>query len=447
MQKINFLILFFSIFSIVFGLFLLPQKIGSEAQPEIQNEKRTALSLVVVSEVKGEIKAGTFQYLKRVIGTAEQERADYLVIKLDTPGGLLKATEDIVDLILDSPIKTIVFVHREGSWAYSAGTFILMSADYAVVHPRASIGAAQPVIMGADGIGGAGEKIIEGMASWMRTLAETHQRNSETAEKFVRENLTLTGQEAKELGVIDETAENLAQLFLKLNISEPEIKEIQPNLIERIFDFLSHPYLVSLFLTIGGLAIIMAIRSGEIELSAIIGITALLIGLWGIGVITFSFLGIGLLLLGIFLLMMELFIEPGFGIFGVSGTIAIVLGIFTFEAEPLLAPGLFDAMTMFVLGMALALCVFFVIIGKALRKSLGAKPQTGPEALIGLEVEVTETLAPLGRVKIRGESWAAQSLDGNVIREKSKVEVIKVEGNTLIVKIRNTKSEIPNKSQ
>ena len=386
---------------------------------------------VFLATVEDEIKAGTFQYLERVIRKAEEGQADYIVIKLDTPGGLLKVTEDIVDLILETEITTIVFVNKEGGWAYSAGTFILMAADYAVVHPRASIGAAQPVVMGAGEV--AGEKMIEAMVSWIRTLAETHQRNPEIAEKFVRENLTLTGYRAKELGVINETAENLDQLFLYLNILEPNVIKIELTYIERFFNFLSHPHLISLFLTIGGLAVIMAIRSGEFCISGVVGVIALMIGFWGMGIITFSILGIGLLLFGIFLLIIELFIEPGFGLFGIVGTIVIVLGIFTFEAEPLLVPGLFDAITMFVLGMALALCVFFVIIGKALRKSIRAKSQTGSESLIGLSVEVIKELNPRGYVRINQEIWTAESLDGEVIKKGEKVKIIKIEGNTVFV--------------
>ena len=388
---------------------------------------------VFLAEVEGEIKAGTLQYLKRVVEEAEKAGVDYLVIKLDTQGGLLKSTRDIVDLILATPVKTIIFVHKEGGWAYSAGTFILLAADYAVSHPEASIGAAEPRVMMGQ-VAKPDPKIVEGMASWIRSLAEIHQRNAEVAEKFVRENLTLTGKEAKEKDVIDETARNLDELFLKLNILEPEIKEIKPTFVEKLFDFLSHPYLVSLLLTIGGLAIIMAIRSGELELSGIIGIIALLIGLWGMGIITFSVLGIGLLLLGLFLLLMEIFVEPGFGIFGIGGTVAIVLGVFTFEAEPFLAPGFFDAMTMIVIGAALTICLLFVIIGRGVAKSFKAKPKTGSEALIGLQAEVVEELRPLGRVKIKGETWLAESLDGETIPQGTKVEVIKVEGNTLYVK-------------
>lgn len=395
--------------------------------------------LIYLVEIEGEIKAGTHQYLRRVIKLAEGE-AEFLVIKLDTPGGLLKSTKDIVDSMLETETKTIVFVHKEGGWAYSAGTFILLAADYAVLHPEASIGAAQPrniigETMEVD------QKMIEGTASWIKSLAEIHQRNTEIAEKFVRENLTLTGKEAKEIGIVDETAKNLDELFLKLNISGPKIREVKPTFSEKFFDFLSHPYLVSLLLTIGGLAIIMAIRAGEFELSGIIGIIALLIGLWGMGVITFSFLGIGLLLLGLFLLMMEIFVEPGFGIFGIGGVIAIVLGIFTFEAEPFLTPGFFEATTMVVIGAVLSICILFVIIGRGVVKSLKAKPKTGPEALIDLEAEVIEEIRPSGRVRIKGEVWLAESLDGKTIPKGIKVEIVKVEGNTLIVKkIINSKS-------
>ncbi|XOB41845.1 MAG: NfeD family protein [Candidatus Nealsonbacteria bacterium] len=426
MSQIKFLkkLAFLIILGLLFFNLLLPlQEVNS--QPEGQ--------LTYLAEIEGEIRAGTHQYLKRVIKLAEEEKAEFLVIKLDTPGGLLKSTKDIVDSMLETKTKTIVFVHKEGGWAYSAGTFILLAADFAVLHPEASIGAAQPRQIIGETIE-VDQKMIEGTASWIKSLAEIHQRNAEVAEKFVRENLTLTGKEAKEIGIADETAKTLDELFLKLNISGPKIREIKPSFSEKFFDFLSHPYLVSFLLTIGGLAIIMAIRAGEFEISGIIGIIALLIGLWGMGVITFSFLGIGLILLGLFLLMMEIFVEPGFGIFGIGGAIAIVLGIFTFEAEPFLTPGFFEAMTMVVIGAVLSICIFFVIIGRGVAKTLRVKPKTGPEALIGLQAEVVKILNPLGQVKIKGEIWSAESFDKKIIPKKLKVEIVKVEGNTLIVK-------------
>lgn len=387
---------------------------------------------IFLSEIDGEIKVGTFQYLKRVVREAEKEKAKYLIIKLDTPGGLLQSTKDIVDLILATPVKTIVFVHKEGGWAYSAGTFILLAADYAIVHPEASIGASEPRAM----IGGqieVDQKIVEGMASWIRSLAERNQRNPEIAEKFVRENLTLTGKEAKELGVIDDTARTLEELFSKLEISEPKIKKVFPTLIERFFDFLSHPYLISLFLTLGGLGLIFAFKTGEFGLSGILGVLFLLLGLWGMGIIQFSVLGILLILLGLFLLIMEVF-QPGFGIFGSLGIISLLFGIFTFSAEPFFSPRIFEAMTMVILGAVISIAILFVIIGRRVVKSLKEKPKTGPEALIGLKAKVIKELSPLGQVEIRGEIWQAESLEGSTISKGVKVEVIKIEGNTLYVK-------------
>jgi len=409
----TFLISFFPLFSI---------------QAENQSE------VIYLAEIDGEIKAGTFQYLKRVIKLAEKEKADYLLIKLDTPGGLLKSTKDIVDLILATPVKIIVFVHKEGGWAYSAGTFILLAADYAISHPEASIGAAEPRIMAGEMVE-ADPKVVEGMASWIKSLAERSGRNSEMAEKFVRENLTLTGKEAKELKVIDETAKNLEEIFLKLEIFEPKIKEIFPTPIERFFDFLSHPYLISLFLTLGGLGLIFAFRTGEFELAGILGLIFLLIGLWGIGVIQFSIFGIALLLIGLFLLMAEIF-QPGFGVFGILGMISLILGIFTFEAEPFFSPKIFEAMTMVVLGAIISICILFVIIGRGVIKSLKEKPKTGPEALIGEVAEVIKTLDPIGQVEVKGEIWSAKSIDGKTISKGIKVEIVKIEGNTLMVKIR-----------
>lgn len=386
---------------------------------------------VYLAEIDGEIKAGTFQYLKKVIKLAEKEKANYLLIKLDTPGGLLKSTKDIVDLILATPVKTIVFVYKEGGWAYSAGTFILMAADFAIVHPEASIGAAEPRTIISEKME-ADPKVTEGMASWMKSLAEKNQRNLEVAEKFVRENLTLTGKEAKELGVIDETARNLEEIFLKLEILEPEIKKIFPTPIERFFDLLSHPYLISLFLTLGGLGLIFAFRTGEFELAGILGLIFLLIGLWGIGIIQFSVFAIALILLGISLLIVEIF-QPGFGIFGGLGIISLILGIFTFEAEPFFSPRIFEAMTMVVLGAVISIAILFVIIGRGVVKSLKEKPKTGPETLIDKIGEVIKTLDPAGQVELKGEIWLARSIDGEKIPKGVKIKIIKVEGNTLFV--------------
>ncbi len=391
----------------------------------------SAQNEVYLVEIDGEIKAGTFEYLKRVNKLAEKAGADYLIIKLDTPGGLLNPTKDIVNLLLESKTKSIVFVNKQGGWAYSAGTFILLSADFAFLHPTASIGACQPQEMFSQN--DADNKVVEGMVSWIKSLARTQDRNIDIAEKFVRENLTLIGEEAKESNIVDGVVENLDQLLAKINLEQAEIIKIEATAIEKFFDLLSHPYLVSLFLILGGLGLIFAFQSGEFELSGISGLILLLIGLWGMGVITFNVLGLIFLGLGLFLIILEI-LEPGFGIFGFLGIASIIFGIFTLEGEPLLSPGIFDRVTMFVLGAVLAITVLFIIISQRAIKAIKKKPLTGVESLVGLEAEVIKEINPLGKVVLKNETWSAKSIDGKIIAAKTKVKIVKIEGNTLFVR-------------
>jgi len=413
--------IFYIIFLVIlFFLFLPVEEIC--AQPEE--------GLVFVAEVDGEIKAGTLQYVKRAVEKAKAGRAELFVIKLDTLGGLLKPTQDIADLLLQTEMKTAVFVNKESGRAFSAGTFILLAADFAFVNPTASIGAAQPLEMFSQNE--ASDKIVSATASWIRGLAEARSRDPQIAEKFVRENLSLTGKEAEELGIIDGAVSNLDELLLKLGIVNPEIKEIKPTFFEVFFDFLSHPYLVSLFLTLGSLALILAFRTGEFETSGLIGFIFLLTGLWGIGVITFNVLGIIFLALGIFLLFLEI-LSPGFGFFGFLGIASLIFGIFTLEREPFFQTKFFDAVTMLVLGALAGILILFIIICRGAFKTFKTKPKTGAESLVGLEAEVLEELKPAGRVRLKQESWRAESMDGKTIDINKKVKVIKIEGNTLFV--------------
>ncbi len=392
------------------------------------NEK----TVVYKAEIKGEIKAGSVQYVKRAINSAEENSADYLVIKIDTPGGLIDSTKKITEMIIESETEIIVFSHKKGGWTYSAGVFILLSADWAFAHPENSIGAAEPKTMSGEDLGEE-DKTKLAISSWMKRIAEANDRNPEEAEKFVLQNMTISGKEALELGLIDGTAENIEQIMELLDASNPEIVSIYPNFLEKVFDTISHPYLVSLFLTLGFLGLVLAFRTGEFEISGFLGLAVLAIGLWGIGVINFSVLGVVFLLLGILLLAIEFFGDPGFGITGILGVISLGLGVFTFGAEPLLAPGIFDFATLLALGVLISLLILFLIVGRGAIKAIKSPIAFGPEAIIGKEGEVIEEINPQGRVKVKGEDWSAKSAQGEVIKEGSKVKVIKIEGNTLTV--------------
>ena len=421
------LLLLFTVFLAIDTAFFVDE---IKAQPEDQRESPQ----VMVVSIEGEIRAGTVQFIKRVLKEAEAGTFDLVVIQLNTPGGLLNATEEITRLLLDSKIKTVVFIHKSGGWAFSAGTFILLSAEVAASHPNASIGAAQPRSFGIEGAAEPDEKIIEASSQWIRSLAEAHGRNAEIAEKFVRENLTLSGQEAHEQEVINFTAVSLDELLSKIGLQGAVLKEVKPNFLEQILSFLSISFLIPLLLGIGSLGLFFVFRTGEVEIG-IFAIIALLLGLWGIGAINLSALGATLLFFGIALIILEIFAVPGFGVFGIAGTTAFLFGILTFAQEPFLPSVFTQAAFWLVMGMAVGVSVFFIILSRLSLKTLRMKAKAGPEALIGETAVVTKTLNPYGKVKINHEDWAAKNISNKeTIEAGEKVKIVKIQGNTIIVK-------------
>lgn len=387
---------------------------------------------VITAEIEGEIRAGTTQYVKRSLNQAQDQNADLFLLNLNTPGGLLKPTEEISRLLLESKIKTAVFVHKEGGWAFSAGSFILLSADVAAVHPDSSIGAAQPRLFGVGEATEPDEKIINASASWIKSLALAKNRNEEVAEKFVRENLTLSGREAVEQNVIDFYAQDQEEFLTKVDLGGATVITVNPTILENILSFLSIPQIVSLFFTIGALGVVLIFRTGEFESLSVLAVVAFLLGLWGIGAVSLSAVGIALLVVGIAFLLIEIF-NPGFGIFGAVGIVSLLAGILLFGQEPYTSSTFAKPTTFFVLGAAAASATIFLIVGRITAKTLHAKPQSGMEALIGKRAQVTETLDPVGRIILDNESWRAKSID-ITIKKGEEVKIVDFAGNTLFVK-------------
>lgn len=424
---------FYITFLILFLLFGAFSPIASFDVTEAGADEVTGPPRVLVIDVEGEIRAGTTQFVKRSLRKAEVGGFNLLLIRINTPGGLLKATEEISRLLLDSNVKTVVFVHKSGGWAFSAGTFILLSAEVSASHPNASIGAAQPRVLGMGDAAEPDEKIIGASSVWIKSLAEVRGHDPVVAEKFVRENLTLSGQEAYEKNVVNFIASSTDELLGKLGLENAIIEEVSPNLLERVLSFLSISYLVPLLLGIGSLGLFFVFRTGEFEVG-IFAVIALLLGLWGMGAINLSVMGSVFLILGIILILVEVFVAPGLGIFGITGTFAFLFGVLTFAEEPFL-PGVLTQPTFWLAaGAALAVSVFFIILSRLLIKTLRSKAKAGSDALMGDTAVVTEKLSPYGRVEINNESWVAKEISGKgVIRVKEKVRVVKIQGNTLIV--------------
>lgn len=387
---------------------------------------------VVAVEINGDIQAGAVQFIRRALEKAERENADLFLIQLNTPGGLLKATEEISRLLLDSPVETAVYVHKKGGWAFSAGVYILLSADIAAAHPESSIGAAEPRLFGLEGVEKSDKKITEASVSWIKRLAETGERNAEIAEEFVRNNKVLSGKEAFEQKAIDRTAYSLEDFLEQIGMADSRVVRVEQTAFERLLSFFSTPQIVPILLTIGALGLIFTFRTGEPGVGVFAAL-ALLLGLWGTGAISVSGLGASFLVLGIAFLIAEFF-APEFGVFGVMGAILLAAGIIFFGQEPLASPVLMNALTYFSVGLGVGLAVFFVIVGRLVAKTLRSKPKSGLEALIGAEAVVVEELTPYGRISVDGQDWRAKSSSEERIAAGELVEITGFSGNTLFAR-------------
>jgi membrane-bound serine protease (ClpP class) len=374
-------------------------------------------------EIKGDINAGTADFISKSIDRAERDNTA-LIIKLDTPGGLLSATEDIVDDILRDRVRTAVYVTPPGSWAYSAGTFILLSSNVAAMDHNTALGAAKPIP--------SDEKTVNAMATWIKTIAENRGRPPEIAENFVRESDTMTSEEALEENVIDLIADNIDEVLVYMGLEGAEVREIEMGWVSKFLSIISNPQIVVILFILGLFGLIAEITTPGIGLPGIAGVICLLLALWGMGIVEVNYVGVVLIGLGAILLAYEV-LTPGFGVFGGGGIAALVLGLMMVDKEPWVevvgnvAKGI-------VLGVVAALSILLLLVRRAMRRPVAV----GKEDLIGKIGVATTNLAPKGFVRLKGERWSA--VCKGRIRKGEKVVVKDVKGITLIVKRHRRKS-------
>ena len=384
----------------------------------------------VVVTIDSEITAGTLALIERAIAVAQDRNASHFIIEINTPGGLLQATERISRVMIDSSVTTVVFVHKESGWAFSAGTFILLSADISASTPTASIGAAKPVGMGGESLD---DKVVNASASWMESLAERTGRDKSYVREFVTESRTVSGVEGHEEGLIDILASNRGELLSELGLEDPVVLEVSPNILDHILGFLSLPYLVPLLLSLGVLGIFFMFRTGEIESLGVVGVLFLLLGLWGMGAIQLSALGVILVVAGIGLLIIELTISPGFGIVGTVGAISLLFGIVTFANEPFFPSYHTQTLFFLIMGVGAGIMGIMMLLGHLSIRAMLTPVKVGREAIYGQEFEVTEAVDPVGAVVVGGERYPVRTLDGSTVPVGERVKVVRMEGNTILV--------------
>jgi len=405
-----------------------------------------------VLTVTGVIDPVVKNYILDGLDRAKDDGAQAVLIRLDTPGGLLDATRDIVQGILNAPLPVIVYVGPSGARAASAGVFITLSADVAVMAPLTHMGAAHPVQLGGGSpLGGnkdpkegkndkkgdnstsaMEEKMVSDAAAYARVLATAKNRNADWAERAVRESVSITAEEALKSKVIDLVAPDEATLFAALKTREIKKNgtawtvdlvsaarvDFAMNLVRRWLHTLAHPNLAYILLVLGFYALVYEFSTPGIGLGAIAGVICLTLAFFSLQVLPLNFAGLTLLVAGLIMMALDVLVAShGLLIFG--GLLSFALGsLMLFDRGPSGARVSLEliAATLLVSG------GFFGFILKKVFDIRKARPVSGAESLVGQIAEVREH----GQVFFNGALWTAEGTEG--LAPGTKVSVLAVLG-------------------
>ncbi|WP_456424735.1 NfeD family protein [Rhodocaloribacter sp.] len=378
----------------------------------------------------------TARYITRGLREAGDVGAAALILELDTPGGLMESTRDIVMAILDSPVPVVVYVAPAGARAASAGVFITMASHVAAMAPATHIGAAHPVAIGGAPFGPPAspdssqapgvmeQKILNDAVAWVRSLAELRGRNAEWAARAVTESVSITAREALAEGVIELVAASPEELLTALDGREVETAagrkrletanaEILPLEMwwgERLLGILSNPNVAFLLLMFGFYGILFEFYSPGWGIAGTLGVICLVLSFFGLAVLPINYAGLALIALALGMFVAEAFFTS-YGALTLGGVVCLVLGGVMLVDTPV--PVMRVSLSVLLpVAVATALITFFLMtrIFKAQRSRI----RTGVEALLREEAVAVEAFRPegsryRGMVRIHGELWRAEA--------------------------------------
>lgn len=380
---------------------------------------------VVIGEIQGAITPVTEEFIQRILLRSVQENAQFVILSLDTPGGLEESMRNIVKTFLQSSIPIVVYVSPQGARAASAGSFLLIASHHAFMSPNTTVGAAHPVTVEGQMVS---EKIVNDAASFMRSLAETRRRNPEIAEKMVRESLSLTEKEALKHGLIDGVVSSMEEIFTTLQVKNPQIIRIAMNWKEKMLQSILNPNLAYLFLTLGALGIIFELANPGAIAPGVFGGILVLLAFYAFSILPVNFVGILLIILGLLFLILDLLVVPGIGILSVGGILSLFLGSLTlFNPEK----GVAVSKSLIVAVVACIAAIFLIVLVEVAR-TIRKKARVGIETLAGKTGIAKEDLLPEGFIVVEGELWWARSAEP--VKQGEKVKILRKEGQTLMVK-------------
>lgn len=428
-------------------------------------------------ELKGAVGPAVSDYIHRGFEKARKRGASLIILRIDTPGGLDTAMRDIIRDILGSPIPVVSFIAPSGARAASAGTYIAYASHVAAMAPGTNLGAATPVQIGGSfpGLPGGGkdkqkqgdreeakkpevkpkatmsDKLVNDAVAYIRSLAQLRGRNADWAEKAVREAASLSAADAVEQKVVDLIANDVPDLLKKLDGREVEVlgakqtlgtagavvKVVEPDWRSKLLAVITNPNIAYILMLIGIYGLILEFYSPGVLVPGVVGAISLLLALYAFQLLPINYAGLALMLFGLGLMVAEAF-APSFGILGLGGAAAFVIGsVMLLETD---VPG-FRISWMLIGSIALVSAGCFVLMMTLLMRARRRPVVTGQEQMIGGSGRVLDWDGRSGRVRLHGEIWQAtapESLDPG-----SRVRVEKIDGLTLVVRPDNEGGNVP----
>ena len=389
-------------------------------------------------------------YLERAVEQAEQGGAELIVVRLNTPGGFLGSTREMVTALLEADLPSVVYVAPGGAHAASAGTFITAAANFAVMAPGTNIGAASPV-----GAGGAElpetikSKATEDAAALLRDIAMRRGRNVEALEATVLEAVAYSSQEAVELGIVDFTADDLDDLLAQLHgesVETPggvvildtqglELRRLGLTLTERFVLFISDPNVNFILITLGGLGLVIELFNPGMIVPGVVGAMCLVLAYVALGNLPVNWAGFAFLALALLLLYLEVQVA-GIGLLGIGAVVSFVIGgLLLFNPSGVSSPTL----PSYSVSLWVVLASGAILLGGGgwvLTSVVRSRDDTNvpvAESMVGQMGTVVSDLVPRGTVRLASEVWTAIADDDQDIGTGERVRVVGMEGLSLRV--------------
>jgi membrane-bound serine protease (ClpP class) len=398
---------------------------------------------VYVLPAVGSINPGLAEFIVDGIHIAEKDQAIALVIELDTPGGLDSSMRTINQAIINAKVPVIVYVYPKGARAASAGMFITIAADVAAMAPGTNIGAAHPVSVGLGKMDKVmGEKVTNDMVAYARSLAQERGRNADWAEKAVRQSVSVDAKQAMKLKVVDLVAEDLDDLLTQVNGREVRVdkekvilktqgapvKTIAESLRTRILKHIADPNIAFILMLIGLAGLYFELAHPGAVLPGVVGALSLLLAFYAFQTLPVNFIGLLLILMAFILFFLEIYVTS-YGLLGVGGALALLLGSMMLYQKGEAGMGI--AWSVLIPAVLIITLFFLTVAGLVLKSQMG-RTLTGKGAMLGEHGVAYTDLKPEGQVFIRGEYWQATS--HVPVMAGDTVEVVKVVGLKLHVR-------------